>query len=127
MKRVRTWYECDYCGKDLSEAKLVNSDGYGGIWDESLCNHTVDICDNPECYQKHLELVRNRMRNSNGLLYYPLDILVDKEGTEYKLCKDNKVKVKWNKEDNLHTYSMETLIKKLIPVYEKYCISGNGK
>ena len=129
MKQEKVWYTCDYCGIDLLEAGLLNSDGYGGIRDDdySCSSETIDICNKSECYNKHLKMLSEEMINNDGLLLYPLDILVDEVGAEYNMLDNGKFKVKWNAEDKWHTYQRETLIKLVIPYYEKYVISGNGK
>jgi len=132
MKCEKVWYECNYCCKNLIEAGLINSDGYGGIRDDGFTTsqYSIDICDDPECYQKHLKAVKEQMEEDDSLLFYPLDIAIDEQGLEYDTIDtldDRKYKVKWTVDDNWHKYQRKTLIKLLIPLYEKYVISGNGK
>jgi hypothetical protein len=68
------------------------------------------------------------MMEDDSLFYYPLDILVDEVDLDYNSnpVKDE-YKIKWNSEDKWHKYKKETLVKLLIPYYEKYCISGNER
>ena len=67
------------------------------------------------------------MLENDEYLLYPLDILESKCNAEYEKYKDGKFKVKWNSNDKWHIYQRETLVKLLMPLYEKYCIYGNGK
>ena len=129
MRKEMVWYTCDYCGMDLSQTKLVDNEGYGGIRDEECycSSETIDICDKPECYKNHLKMISERMINDNGLLLYPLDILIDEVGADYEMLDNNKIKVKWHEKDKWHAYQRNTLIKLIIPYYEKYAIIGNGK
>lgn len=123
MKHEITYYECDYCNKNLTESGLVNSDGYGGIYDEYYTNYaTIDICDKPNCYNKHLESVRYKMNTDDGLLFLPMDMA----NIEYNTNSIKDIyKIKWSNDDKWHRYKRKTLIDLLIPYYEKYCITGN--
>lgn len=129
MKHEIIYYTCNYCNRNLTEEGLVDENGDGGILDSYYRgSDDIDICDNPECYQRHLVSVRQQMMEDDILLYCPLDIMADEVGLEYEtdLVRDA-YKVKWNKNDKWHKYKKETLIKLIIPYYEKYCISGNDR
>ena len=72
-------------------------------------------------------MVAEAMKDNDGLLLYPLDILVDEDEADYEMQNKDKFKIRWNADNKWHMYKRDTLIKLLIPVYEKYVISGNGK
>ena len=123
------YYTCDYCNKNLTESKLVDKDGIGSIIDDAFpSSETIDICDSLKCYQNHLTAVVNEMLEDdrNISVFYMLDVLNDEIELDYEYIGE-KFKVKWSSDDKWHKYKKETLVKLLIPYYEKYIISGNDK
>lgn len=53
-KRVRVWYVCDYCGKEVNPEMAAYTDNSG------IHNQCYDMC-SKECMLKHLEVVKRWM------------------------------------------------------------------
>ena len=105
MKKIQKWYECDYCG--------IKVDGTTNIIDSFLEDeYIIDICNKQVCLDKHLERVEEELTENNSTLFWTLDNLL----FEYEV-KDDKYKVKWNKDDEWHNYIRKNLVNKIMPVY----------
>ena len=120
-EETRTWYEWDYCGVKLELNK--NHKYYDNVF---LYWNTVDICNSPKCYKRHIEKVKSELKENGNFMLWILDECCDKliESYEYDKKKE-KFKIEWQNDiGNIHYYKEDStmLINKVMEYYKENMI-----